>query len=331
MTELDRLAAFSGPWRRTQQLAAIFRLLDAIDSALGFVGRTGDEPAPRSPVQEYFRIRTADVSVEVGTAHMIGVLTQSVGDLRDAPVSGAMLLREAAAIRQVLADLGGEPAVGVAEADIADIFLERPNDVDRRRWYGRWIIAHQLHALLNLSAAGAVESAVDALDEGDCAASVGHLRRAVVYVEGFTPARAHALAVPAWFYNDVLRPSMAPPLSTAPLSGAMHLEYKSYRRQVSRLLAALPEDIRELAKDEPELALMREALLEADLMDAENHVCLIEPVVGSTKSLVQSAKSSGSAVTMLRRIRDRRAASFEPYLRGDNRGRLTGTASHPSR
>ncbi|MFB6826472.1 hypothetical protein ACFCXA_33335 [Streptomyces virginiae] len=170
-----------------------------------------------------------------------------------------------------------------------------------------------------MHAALAIGRAVENLHDRDVAAATAHIRRATVYVNGFSAARAHALALPSWFYNEVLRPSMAPPTTSAPLSGRMHLEYKAYRSQISRLLAEVPLDIGKLADDEPDLAFAREALLEADLLDSGNHVCMVEPVVGHAKSLIQKASSRDHALSSLRGIRDRRAAGIRAYVRG---GRL---------
>lgn len=172
-----------------------------------------------------------------------------------------------------------------------------------------------LHALFNVWAAIAVDQAVAQIRAGHPQAAVTHLKRATVYVEGFPATRAQSLAVPADFYNAVLRPSMLPPLVPAPLSGSMHIEYQRYQTGIDSLLSACPDPIDALAPQHLTLALAREALLEADLIDAARHVCLVKPLVGAAKSLTQHARTKDNAVSVLRRIHDRRAARYAPFLR----------------
>jgi hypothetical protein len=298
---------------RDEGLCLAVRILEQLKSTFDVQEDIGADIEAKSLVQDYFRIRTADISGEEAAGEAIGLLVRALEDLRSAPVSGATMTREVAAIRQVLTDFGGPNAAGT----VIDATQNRQPlaKVNTQRWYFRWIVAHQLHALFNVCASMAIGSAIGVLHEGDPDKVSEYLRRATIYVQGFSPARAHALAIPSWYYNEVLRPSMAPPLSSAPLSGRMHLEYKGYRTQVSRFLAEIPQGIHELAKVDPELAFAREALLEADLLDSENHVCLIEPVVGHSKSLIQNAQSGGSAVTILRQIRERRATMLQPFIR----------------
>ncbi|MFJ6367740.1 hypothetical protein ACIQK5_06145 [Streptomyces virginiae] len=315
---LDRLSAFGGPQLREASLCAALAPLERLESLLGGQpGSSGEEFAAKSLVQQYFRIRTADLDSAQASAQAIGILVRSLDDLRSAPLAGASTTRETAAIRQVLIDQGA-PGDAASVDGSGSPGGELPEQTSQH-WFSRWISAHQLHALFNVHAALAIGRAVENLHDHDVATATAHIRRATVYVNGFSAARAHALALPSWFYNDVLRPSMAPPMTSAPLSGRMHLEYKAYRSQMSRLLTEVPLDIRELAEAEPDLAFAREALLEADLLDCENHVCLVEPVVGHAKSLIQNASSRDHALSILRAIRDRRAAGIRAFVRG---GRL---------
>lgn len=315
---LDRFPAFGGPQTREASLCAALAPLERLESLLaGRLDSSGEEFAAKSLVQQYFRIRTADLDSAQASAQAIGILVRSLDDLRSAPLAGASTTRETAAIRQVLIDQGahGDAAWVDGSGPPGRALAEQTS----QHWFSRWISAHQLHALFNVHAALAIGLAVENLHDHDVETATAHIRRATVYVNGFAAARAHALALPAWFYNEVLRPSMAPPLTSAPLSGRMHLEYKAYRSQISRLLTEVPLDIGELVADEPDLAFAREALLEADLLDSENHVCLVEPVVGHAKSLIQNANSHGHALSILRGIRDRRAAGIRAFVRG---GRL---------
>jgi hypothetical protein len=125
--------------------------------------------------------------------------------------------------------------------------------------------------------------------------------------------------VPAAFYQQTLRPTMLPPLTEAPLSGRMHMEYQSYRRRLSALLQALPDSGAVLATRQPRLALARERLLEADLVEAERHVTSVEPLVGDARSLIQTNKSVDNAVSVLRRIRHARAGAVAPFVRFPDR------------
>ncbi|MFD9406496.1 hypothetical protein ACFWBN_05635 [Streptomyces sp. NPDC059989] len=95
----------------------------------------------------------------------------------------------------------------------------------------------------------------------------------------------------------------------------MPVEYRQYRNAIDELLEVLPEPIEDLALREPGLAFAREALLEGDLIEAERHVCLVEPVVGSERSLVQPPATMDNAVSVLRLMRHVRAAKAAPFVR----------------
>jgi hypothetical protein len=77
----------------------------------------------------------------------------------------------------------------------------------------------------------------------------------------------------------------------------------------------MPQSSKDLASTHPRLAFVRERLLEADLIEAERHVTSVEPLVSLSRSLIQTSKSTDNAVSALRRIRHRRAAEIEPYVR----------------
>lgn len=99
----------------------------------------------------------------------------------------------------------------------------------------------------------------------------------------------------------------------------MHVEYLGYRRRLDELLELLPSSSARLATTQPALALARERLLEADLIEAERHVTSVEPLVGDSRSLIQTTKSVENAVSALRRIRHRRAARAAAYIRFPDR------------
>jgi hypothetical protein len=192
-------------------------------------------------------------------------------------------------------------------------------DDQRQVWLSRWIVGHHVHVLLNVYATIALQEAIALLRAGPVHPATRKLATVTTYVEGFAPARAHAAALPSEFYNTVVRSTMVPTVVPVSLSGKMHVEYQLYRARVDELLEVLRESVDDLALPEPELAFAREELLEADLIEAERHVCLVEPVVGNARSLIQPPRSSENAVAVLRRMRHKRAAQFEPFLRfGDH-------------
>jgi hypothetical protein len=280
---------------------------------------------PRSVAQQYFRIRTAVLSGDQALWHCLRVVADAAGDLIDAPVSGSDLHRLGLAISTVLSRMSGSEhgrATSHAASSMAATWAVE------EIWLRRWIIGHQVHAMLNVFAAYAIADATDAVRAKDLHRAVAAINDATRIVEGFSAARAHALAVPAAFYQDVLRPTMLPPLTAAPLSGRMHGEYRGYRRRLDELLKVLPVCGTPQAASQPALALAGERLLEADIIEAERHVTSVEPLVGDTKSLIQSTKSTENAVSALRAIRHRRAARAAPYLRFPDQAVIGGSADH---
>jgi hypothetical protein len=102
----------------------------------------------------------------------------------------------------------------------------------------------------------------------------------------------------------------------------MHPESRMYRREVRRLLEAVPEGYRDLAHRHPALAAARERLLNADLADTERHICLVEMMIGADNSIAQRPGGSDNAVSVLRTMRHRQALLFAPFVRyGDTLGR----------
>jgi hypothetical protein len=270
-------------------------------------------PEPQSPVQLYFRTRTGTPSPEHAWWHVLRIVRDTVSDLMEAPMSGSDLCRLAAGMAEAI-----RPAATQARSEHAKE-LSKPEWPRTRPaeeiWLRRWIVAHQLHAMLNVHAAWALLEAAEELRGKEHHRAAECLDRAWRLVQGFTAARAQALSVPAFFYEETLRPTMLPPLTTAPLSGRMHLEYRAYRKALEDVLGLVPESSEELAATQPGLALARERLLEADLIEAERHVTGIEPLVGSDRSLIQTSKSTDNAITMLRRIRRQRASRASQFVR----------------
>lgn len=313
---MDALARLDGFAPLAQRLSAAANLHAVAATQVKQLGlRLGDqdEPVePRSAAQRYFRIRTASQSGDRALWHCLRVIADVADDLGDAPIAGSDLHRLGLAVAAVLRRILVPEHVGQASSPAEHPV--QPRAVEEI-WFRRWIIGHQLHAMLNVNAAYALADAADALRANDVHSATLAINHAGHIVTGFAAARALALALPAAFYQDVLRPTMLPPLAESPLSGRMHLEYRGYRRRLDELLELLPLSSTQLATIQPALALARERLLEADLIEAERHVTSIEPLVGDSRSLIQGSKSVDNAVSALRRIRHRRAARAAAYVR----------------
>ena len=319
---LAAVPAFGGPAERDAAFRAAGRAAAALVRCLAQDADPVDgELLPtRSHVQGYFRVRTTALSAPQAALHAALVIESAIADLRNAPLAGSDIARETAAMRQVVVDLAGSEGEQGAELDGDDGRIDAvPAASQRQLWLSRWIVGHHVHVLLNVYATIALQEAIALLRAGETHLATHKLATVTTYVQGFAPARAHAATLPSDFYNVVVRPTMVPTVVPVPLSGKMHVEYQLYRKRVDELLEVLPEPVNELALPEPELAFAREELLEADLIEAERHVCLVEPVVGNERSLIQPPRSSENAVAVLRRMRHKRAAQFEPFLRfGDH-------------
>jgi hypothetical protein len=335
---LAAIPAFGGPAERDGGLRAAARATAGLVRCLRSEAEPveGEQLPTRSHVQLYFRVRTTALSGAQAALHAALVIESALTDLRNAPLAGSDIARETAGLRQVVVDLAGSqgqaaPGVG-GDGDgsgSGDGIEAVPASSQRQVWLARWIVGHHVHVLLNVYATIALQDAIALLRAGERPRAAQKLATVATYVRGFAPARAHAATLPSDFYNVVVRPTMVPTVVAAPLSGKMHLEYQLYRKRVDELLEILPEPVNELALGEPELAFAREELLDADLIEAERHVCLVEPVVGNERSLIQAPRSSENAVAVLRRMRHRRAAQFEPYMRfGDH---LVAASAEPAR
>jgi hypothetical protein len=278
------------------------------------VGWSAEHLDAQSPAQDYFRIRTTpDLPADIERRQIVRVIRDIAGDLIDAPLAAGDIERLTAALSVTIETL--QPLAGVDRSMQPNPDAWPRKTPSREMWIRRWLVAHQLHALLNLFAAAALAAATASVRAGAVDDAAGRIDTARRFVEAFPAARALALALPRSFYQETLRPLMLPPLTTAPLSGKMHIEYATYRKTLAVFLDSVPETCTALAALHPLLALSREHLLEADLVDAERHVTSVEPHVGADRSLVRSSKSTENAVSVLRRIRHERAARYAPFLR----------------
>lgn len=317
MGGLQAITVFNGLTARDEGLEEAGVALSNLVAALQAEPRV--IPKSRSVLQEYFRIRLASMECAVALSQAASICLGCIEDLRLAPLAGSDLDRLLVAMVQVLDDL--KDGSGCESSISADAVTNEPKTLSiEHRWMRRWILAHQFHALCNVHATISIASAIEDLGKGEHAACSNGLRTAAIYAHGSGSARAHALSLPASFYQDVIRPTMIPPHSPVRLSGRMHLEYRMYRTQIQRLLRALPETFDELHSRSADLASARETLLNADLIESEHHVCLIEPLVGPGRSLIQPPSSRDNAVSSLRAIRNRHAAAYRLYVRYPDRG-----------
>ncbi|GAA2805635.1 hypothetical protein [Crossiella cryophila] len=294
---------------------------DLVAAVSGRVVHLPGETLPtHSPSESYFRVRETVLPAEQAALHGVLVVLRGLADLATAPVSGADLALELAGMRQALLDLLATPAPAAATAQEHLPAPEPVRSADPHgEWRARWIIGHQVHVLFNVGAAAAVFEAARQLRRDDPAAAVAAMRRAVIQVRGFPAAMAHACAMPAEHYQRVLRPTMAPPAEPKPLSGRMHRGYKFFRTAIRELLTELPEPYNELHARTPGLAIARDDLLEADLIDAERHATLAYSMVFLRHSIAQHQDGPANAVAELRQIRHRRAAAYAPLTRFGDR------------
>lgn len=311
---LAQLPAYGTHQQRLMHLTAAYRA--AVDLGQVCPAAEGEpaQPAARTPAQSYFRTRTGRLTDDACVAQLAALITAVLGEIIDAPLAGTDIESLARGLDLLLGDHGAVPP-SIAPLASIDILGPPSDEHAEGRWHRRWVIAHQVHSFFNAGAARAVLHATAHARCGDHERAVDALDHASGYVEAFAPTRALALAVPAAFYNDVLRPTMTPPLTDTPLSGRMHVEYQAYRTALASLLAEIPAPMIELAAESPAFALARERLLEADLLDAERHVTLVAPVVGQAKSIVQTARTESNALSALRSIRSSRAEIIAPFVR----------------
>lgn len=311
----------AGPVARTEALRQAATTAGGLVEVLSAGGSAvvGEELPPRSTSESFFRVREVELSDRQAALHGVSVVHRGLRDLCHAPVSGADLAVEIAAMRQAVLDLTGTPA-----AD--DPPVPRPSTPDfggegslEQVWTARWIVGHHVHVLFNLCAAVAVTDAVHHLRRGAPGAALRRLAHATAFVRGFPAAMAHAGTIPGDYYAMSVRPSMQPPSVDRPLSGRQHSAYKVFRAAMKDLLGVLPEPYERLAARDPEPAEARDALLEADLIDSERHVALAYSMVRLRRSIAQSPQGPDNAVGELRLMRHRRAALYAPLIRfGDH-------------
>ncbi|WP_203236980.1 hypothetical protein [Nocardia panacis] len=325
---LARVPTHAGPVERTAALRAATlaagRLISAFETEGGPVA--GEAIPAESVSQSFFRVREVELSDQQTALHGVLVVHRGVRDLCRAPLSGADLVVELAGMRQAVLELTGTTVPDPAGSDevraqepVGEEFGVDPRGSLDSEWTARWIVGHQVHVLFNICAAVAVTDAAVHLRHGELGQALVRLDDATTYVRGFPAAMIHAGTVPVEYYLAAVRPTMQPPQVATPLSGRQHRGYKIFRGAMKGLLGVLPEPYEELAAKDRDLADARDALLEADLIDAERHVTLAYSMVRLRHSIAQAPIGPDNAVGELRLMRHRRAAQYAPLIRfGDH-------------
>ncbi len=265
-----------------------------------------------NPIRSYFAVRSAALSAQQAAAQEAVVIAWGLADLLCAPVERDDLLAELTAFRAVFQDfLLNEPS-----RKSSPVVERKPlsaGSASRGSAAERWVVGHQVYLMLNVRATTTIHLALRALNQDRPVDAVKHLTTAAGYVRGFTGAMGHAGAMPGVVYRQKVRPTMAPPAVSVPLTGRMHKEHRAFRAALTQLLKVCGESATELADKDPSLAWARMALLEADLADIQRHVLLAEALVGEDRSLVQR-RDSDSAVRMLREMHLLREAQYRSLL-----------------
>ncbi|MFJ3231483.1 hypothetical protein [Streptomyces sp. NPDC086787] len=288
---------------RTEELAVTARVAPMDTSVL----------EPIVPNHDYFGVRTADVDDAYRVSEISTIIARTVADLRGARLD---LNDQAAEVRAMILILRGldpaSPQDGTPAAHTpARDFSPR---VDRGE-LTRWVITHHFYFVLNLAAAHAVTRAVAALADTDRDTAVAAFRDASVLVRGFTAAMMHSGDMSAPCYDALVRPTMYPPAVPAALTGRTQPEHKAFRKAMRKLATTQTEPFAKVAVADPELAIVRDGLFEADLHDIERHIVVTAALVGDDQSIIQVDESAESAIAILRTMRHTRAMSYRPLMR----------------
>ncbi|MEU2840414.1 hypothetical protein ABZ776_25490 [Streptomyces sp. NPDC007076] len=315
-------------------------LREALDAAVAGTGRLAAEAAvtpmdtasliPIVPNHDYFGVRTADVDDAYRVSEISTVIARTLADLRGARLDlndQAAEVRAMALILKGLSPQDGSPAPEPPAAAPAERAPYRVGDDELTRW----VITHHFYFVLNLAAAAAVSRATAALAGRDRDTAVTALREAAVLVRGFTAAMIHSGDMSSACYDAMVRPTMQPPAVPAALTGRTQPEHKAFRKAMRKLVAVSAEPYAELAAAEPEIALARDILLDADLQDIERHVVITAALVGDDQSIVQGDEAAESAIAILRTMRHVRATAYYDLMRfGDGVEIVPRTAPRPA-
>ncbi|MGW5637585.1 hypothetical protein [Streptomyces sp. NPDC003832] len=300
-------AALEGAVTATDRLAALAQVAPMDAEAL----------TPIVPNHDYFGVRTAPVDDARLVSEVTVVLARALADLRIARLTLNQQAAEVLAVIQVLRGLAPrdaerDPASPSAPAGPAPA-------VPAEDELTRWVITHHFYFVLNLAAADAVTRALAHNKEGETDGARDALREAAVYVRAFTAAMMHSGDMSAPCYDAEVRPTMSPPAVPAALTGRTQPEHKAFRKAMRTLARTWTDSFDKLAANAPEVALARDALLEADLQDIEQHITITATLVGDDSSIIAADDAAGSAIAMLRTMRHSRAGEYRPLMRfGDN-------------
>ncbi|MFJ8883323.1 hypothetical protein ACIRJR_07905 [Streptomyces sp. NPDC102402] len=272
---------------------------------------------PIVPNHAYFGVRTTGLDDARLVSETTVVIARTLADLRIARLSLNQQAAEVLAMIQVLRGLAPQdaerdPASPATPAGPAPV-------VPGQDELTRWVITHHFYFVLNLAAAESVTRALALHREGEADGTRDALREATTYVRAFTAAMMHSGDMSAPCYDAEVRPTMSPPAVPAALTGRTQPEHKAFRKAMRTLARTWTDSFDKVAADSPDVALARDALLEADLQDIEQHVTITAALVGDESSIIQADAAAGSAIAMLRTMRHTRAEQYRPLMRfGDN-------------
>jgi hypothetical protein len=269
---------------------------------------------PASPVHAYFGVCVAPLTPDECAAQVATIAFRALVDLRYAPIDLNDAAAEIEAMTAMLAAFHDyRTSSNGARGGIGG--TDRSSYVPRGDGLERWIAVHHLYFVLNLFAASAVADAADAVARDDDDRAAALLAEATTYVRGFSAAMVHSGAIASDYYGEVVRPTMQPPAVPVLLTGSMQTEHAAYRAALGLFIGRLAQPFRTLVREHRELAVARGALLDADLLDVERHICVAHALVRDDHSLVQHAQAPDNAVAALRRIRHARAARYCELVR----------------
>ncbi|MCU7727445.1 hypothetical protein ODJ79_27245 [Actinoplanes sp. KI2] len=268
---------------------------------------------PIVPNHDYFGIRTAPLDDAYLVSEITTIAARALADLQHSRV--ALPDQAAAVLATIHLFRGLNPPDAAPAAEPADrpagLVPYKPGSDELTRW----ITIHQYHFILDLAAAGAVTRALDAVRDGDRVTACDAFREAAVFVLGFTAAMMHSGDMSAPCYGGTVRPTMQPPAVPAALTGRTLPEHKAHRKAMRRVVREFPTPFTELAETDAELALARDLLLEADLIDIERHVIVAANLVGQDHSIIRVDPGAESATAVLRMMRHTRAVDYRPLMR----------------